>query len=1614
MAEEFKFDSKLDDVGEIIYDTIEPLTVTADDQNLMRVEANDVGMTENSYAAQALIDALYLQPSYKDHFAVGDKYPNNSREAYDNIKFKNANYVKNRPDIFGKGDYIADKDIINQFSNLQTERTFIEPFARELFKQTGAVTSAVVGTAASYPFISPLFVNAPYLAVPTLLGVGVGTYALGYKTSDLFLDTVAGDDPVVLPSETWKKAAGETFGSLPFVVVPYALPKKINFMANSILKNLYREVELAKPTVATESLANYYSLMEKYKIKPLNKDIWGTAAGGKLDNTAGFGGGSTGLIINKYAEDFVQGISDAYKKYPVPMLAAEGISVTGGALGSAGSEKLFPGNVPMNIGAEIGGSLTFEASLTRMIPALRQVTSVGVESAKTLISDAKNIDKRRLKAVKRIFEILEAEGEDVNSIIKALESNEIKNLIEEARIAALARGDTEAAAELEGFEPTVVNLVESPALTGIFHNINTKSSKNLTKIQSDQQEVAIDGVRSLISAFKLSGNPELYKIAMAEESALLFNLLREDLQSSVLNAIKAHDKVRGKGEGDYIRLGEDLERIILQFVNDTNTVENKLYDLVEQFKFAKDTEFKYFKGGKQVVSKVDGVNVPNFIRVWNNLTKDATPGTLADFNTFGGNVSQDMKLFMKYYFPDADEIIDGENVPASLVKAINQFDDLNTEINKDVFNNVLRAVNLNAKPTKKVIEGLKKDLADNKKQFNDFKKQFKNVTQVEKLILNGIDLQQRLGLNKDKTLKILNVDTLSKANVAPEDRGFIQYFLDLPVSTQRKIASVNLKDLNNIEKNKLIAEIVDEYGKLNSKNIGTTILPTTDEAEPLAEFFRVKSKIEQTGVNIDPNLPPLPVQYLNFLPDNQQIKNRLNKVNKDSSELEKAELVSFIIDEHLAFKGSKGLTAIQKKRLKEAQKLANAKVKKLKEEFRNKEATSSGVKTDSTTIEFTTDTLKQLRTTIRNAKNAAEAAPNGATARGWLSQLSEAIMEDYLSVPGGNANFDTARNFSFVKNEILGRTIIGDLLEMNRKGAVKYDSSVWVRKILAGGKDAVTLRLNQISTIGQLYKKENEGIVIQSRKGNDFKYSAFELLSDEEVKKFDQTNDSLQSTLDQIARNILYKNFDTRNLNQIKEKLDAPDLKKTDQLPIPKSISLEDLQKWKNDNEGVLKLFKLFSDDLNEVETANNLLTSVIQKGSAHNKRILADTFMKNLLDTESLHHAFNAVLRTSKTPTDDFENIFKLIDDLTDEKIINSLKKAGYDANAIDQIKNSPDGLKGHVNDGVKGAILEWAMTSSGGVGSYNAIPMLKLLYEPIPNMAKPGTTSLLTSPMGLNLTAATSQGQKVLLDSARVEKLGGPTLMGIMVKQGFIKSGESRRLKELLERLEVLERAKATNTLTAELIEEQGEFTSVMLSMLGSTAARKVQEVVFGGGGQESLIIAGAGARAAKRVAARLPKTFQLDIMTEIMENPVLFATLLRKVQNENQAVGAANAIEKIMLNAGIIPVRPLPWIIRESFVEGDKPSAVQVAPEDGGVDEDNVTQEDKVSFVQPLPAATQGPPPEVVSPSLASASPIQPITGQGTNQNQRARLAAAFPFDIVSDVDRMKKAGIGSLMG
>tara|TARA_A100001015_G_scaffold288569_1_gene359541 strand:- start:252 stop:1475 length:1224 start_codon:yes stop_codon:yes gene_type:complete len=396
-------------MAETFYEKIPPLTVSQEDQNLLRVDANDAGMSENSFAARALVDAVWLQPGFEKHFAYNGKLPANSEEAYQNFKFKRADYVRDRVDLFSPElDYISDKKIIENLSNLQTKYTFIEPFLREATKQAGAITTSITTTAASTPLLAPLIVAFPQVAVPSYIAVAIGSYALGYTASDTALDAIAGEDPVVIPSESWKRASGETLGSFPFSFLPYSLPQKVNFMGNKLLNQIFKQVEVSKPTIATESMSNYYRLMENFNIKPTNKDIWGTAAEGKLSNLNGFGGGPVSLQINKAAENFLESIGTSYRVNPVPMLGAEALALGGGSLGAGGSESLFPGNVGMNLASEIGGSLGLEATITRLAPVFSSLTKKGITAGKSYLSSATDTDKRQIQAVQRIFEILQA------------------------------------------------------------------------------------------------------------------------------------------------------------------------------------------------------------------------------------------------------------------------------------------------------------------------------------------------------------------------------------------------------------------------------------------------------------------------------------------------------------------------------------------------------------------------------------------------------------------------------------------------------------------------------------------------------------------------------------------------------------------------------------------------------------------------------------------------------------------------------------------------------------------------------------------------------------------------------------------------------------------------------------------------------------------------------------------------------------------------------------------------------------------------------------------------------------------------------------------------------
>ena len=244
---------------------------------------------------------------------------------------------------------------------------------------------------------------------------------------------------------------------------------------------------------------------------------------------------------------------------------------------------------------------------------------------------------------------------------------------------------------------------------------------------------------------------------------------------------------------------------------------------------------------------------------------------------------------------------------------------------------------------------------------------------------------------------------------------------------------------------------------------------------------------------------------------------------------------------------------------------------------------------------------------------------------------------------------------------------------------------------------------------------------------------------------------------------------------------------------------------------------------------------------------------------------------------------------------------------------------------------------------------------------------------------------------------------LSKFMVEQGVATSAEVGQMKKVLEQFIKYENAVAGKGID-EVVEGFGFFADFAQRLAGAKLGTIAGSIIPGRTGGAGLIEASAGSKLLRRMFADLPNSMKMDVMGELMRDPKKLAAMMREPKN----VGEYNRISKVILDlfidAGLMPTsRISPSVAREVTDEE------YVVP---------TTSEDKVSAVQPsvLPSlpTTQGPPPEMISPSLASASPIQPIAGPNVNQNQRAKLAAAFPFDITSDVNRMRQAGIGSLMG
>ena len=171
--------------------------------------------------------------------------------------------------------------------------------------------------------------------------------------------------------------------------------------------------------------------------------------------------------------------------------------------------------------------------------------------------------------------------------------------------------------------------------------------------------------------------------------------------------------------------------------------------------------------------------------------------------------------------------------------------------------------------------------------------------------------------------------------------------------------------------------------------------------------------------------------------------------------------------------------------------------------------------------------------------------------------------------------------------------------------------------------------------------------------------------------------------------------------------------------------------------------------------------------------------------------------------------------------------------------------------------------------------------------------------------------------------------------------------------------------------------------------------------GGGSQSLIAAGAGSRAVRNIFSNMPNVLNMDVMSELIRDPQLLATMLSKPKSEQAQLKLGQKILDFFGSQGItISRRPAPTAIRELaediLEDVVPPLEVEEEPEvvpprlPQTTDPFRATREEFVETQRRLDAARQAqqPPPQptpppVAPPQAAAPAPINPMMLQRAAQ-------------------------------
>tara|TARA_S200002703_G_scaffold139011_1_gene129520 strand:+ start:1117 stop:4677 length:3561 start_codon:yes stop_codon:yes gene_type:complete len=398
------------------------------------------------------------------------------------------------------------------------------------------------------------------------------------------------------------------------------------------------------------------------------------------------------------------------------------------------------------------------------------------------------------------------------------------------------------------------------------------------------------------------------------------------------------------------------------------------------------------------------------------------------------------------------------------------------------------------------------------------------------------------------------------------------------------------------------------------------------------------------------------------------------------------------------------------------------------------------------------------------------------------------------------------------------------------------------------------------------------------------------------------------------------------------------------------------LRAFVRDNEELMGMFPRLRDDLLDAEKANVLLNEERLAIKAQDDEMRARVTWRNMLSEET-------------------EDPVTAIG----EALARGNYKPMLSLNRLAQVAESaPENLRDAAKSGLKSSILEYAIEKAGGSSkTFNAQNFYQTLFRKVPRADS---------------------------DISLTEWMKG---------KGIMNEEEVDTLRRMIGEMAKFEVALATGGQDfLDVVERAGPVLDFYLSVAGSAVGTRAYNMM-GGTGPGALAAAGRGAQIFRQIFEQVPESMRTDVMSELMRDPELLATLMRRPKSEREKLRIADRIGVALRQMGIAPVRrELPSTgreIREEFEALDRPA---LTPELMPPLEERRTQDFQQTPAGPIrraqaprPVAQAAPPP---MPAPAPAAP-QPAA--------RQQYAALFPFESTSQMIRASSpasGGIGSLMG